>query len=131
MSENCHLRNGRVSFQHLFSCLRLQRHINCLIRNCMRKLNLIIWRSRMVCHRSLDSLLIFSPLGPPPPPSSHDLNPSCLLPSPLVVTMTSADFQRHSRNLSLPPHSRELRPPSRHSPNYHSPIKDVYSSRLS
>jgi len=47
-SENSLPPNGRVSYQLSFSCLLLQLHISCLIRNCMRRLNLIIWMNRMV-----------------------------------------------------------------------------------
>jgi len=63
-SENFHPPNGKASYPLSFSCLLLPLHISCLIRNCMRRLNLIIWMNRMVS-RPLGRLPIRWPLGRP------------------------------------------------------------------
>jgi len=48
MSENSLRPNGRASYPPSSSYSQLQLHISCLIRNCMRRLNLIIWMNQMV-----------------------------------------------------------------------------------
>jgi hypothetical protein len=90
-SENSHLPSGRVSFLPSFSCLLLRLHISCLIRNCMLRLNLIIWMNQMVSQAVYPSIW---PLG-------HHLPKTCWLnlpykEEPPLISSTIPEIRRSS-----------------------------------
>jgi len=106
MYENYPQPNGRVSYPPSFSCLLLPLHISCLIRNCMRRLNLIIWMNRMVS-RPLGRLPSLWPSGHRPPQATR-LDVELYKREPLLISSTIPEIRR-SRPITP---SYIFRPPS-------------------
>lgn len=107
MYENFPRLSGRVSFPLSFSCLLLQLHISCLIRNCMLRLNLIIWMNRMVSQARpsgrLPIRLAVRPFTSPRPAglSYHTKENSCWYIAPFQKFVAPAPLPRATS--SVPP----------------------------